>query len=134
ALRSEALSSVMVYGGSEMRHPLGYSHSRLAHGIAAAVRGEALFSVTLEPTEVTATPGTKVSLTAKVTRAAGFDQPVQLAYQGLGEKAYAEDNGNRPAKSTVEKDKTEQKVEVSLKNEAGYGERGFAVYATAQID
>src|SRR4029453_18395603 len=43
ALRSEALSSVMVYGGSEMRHPLGYSHSRLAHGIAAAVRGEALF-------------------------------------------------------------------------------------------
>ncbi len=134
ALRVEALSSVAIFGGVETRHPLQYSHSRLATSIVLSVREASPFAVTLEPTELTAYPGAKLGFTAKLRRGEGFDGAVQLAYQGLGERCIPDDNGSRNAKTTIEKEKTEQPIEITLRNDLPYGDRTFTVFATAQAD
>jgi len=130
----EALSSVTIYGGSETRHPLGYVHSRLAESTPLAVRGPTGFAITLEPQELTIYPGSKVSLVARASRADGFTEPIQLSLQGFGEISRAEENGNRPVQATIEKDKSEAKIEVTAKNELPYGPRSLIVFATAQVE
>lgn len=133
-LRTEASSAIAVYGGVETRHPLQYVHSRFTAALPVAIRGQAPFAVRLEPLEVTVHPGQKLSLSAQVRRGEGFTSSVALAYQGLGEKASADDNGNRGSKLTIAESKVDAPIEISIKNDAAYGERTFIVYASAQTD
>lgn len=134
AIRSVASSSVMVFGGTERRHPLQRIHSRIARSLPMAVRDPAAFSVTIDPVEETASRGTKVHFTARVSRREGFTEPIALSFQGLGEEAYPDDQGNRPSKVTIERGETEKAFDVTVKKDMPFGEHTFLVFATAQVE
>src|SRR5262249_52817977 len=70
----------------------------------------------------------------KAVRGEGFTEPIQVACQGLGEEAFPDENGQRPAKLTVEKDKTDGTLQINLRNNAAYGLHTFVAYGTAQVE
>jgi hypothetical protein len=130
-----AASAVTVYGGRETRHPLQYVHSRFAPSLPLAVRGPAAFAVKLDSAERLVAPGAKVSIPLEVARAAEFKEGIQLAFQGLNQKGFPNnDNGERPARMTLAADKRAQDVELTIPNNKPYGDYSFVVFASAQVE
>jgi hypothetical protein len=134
ALRRTATYAVTIYGGIENRHPLQYVQSRLTRSLPLAVRGPAAFGVRLEAPGKPVPPGAKVSIPVKASRRDGFQEPIQLSFQGFGEEAFPDENGQRPSKLTVEKDKTAAVIQINIKNDASYGPHTFVAYGSAQVE
>jgi hypothetical protein len=133
-LRASASYAVMVYGGRRQRHPFQYVHSRFTNSLALAIRDPAPFTVTLEAGAAAVSPGAKVAFTARVTRGEGFKEAVQVALTGLGTNAYPNDEGRREARATIGADKSEERIEIEVRNDARYGERTCAAYVTADVE
>jgi len=70
----------------------------------------------------------------KVSRRDGFQEPVQLSYQGLGEEAFPRRQRQRPAKLTGGKNKTDAAIQISLRNNAPYGPHTFCGLWLGQVE
>jgi hypothetical protein len=134
-----AASAATVYGLRETRHPFSYVHSRFTGILPLLVRDAAPFAAKLKPpaggaAPLVAVPGTKVSLEVEVERRGDFGGAVAIAYHGLGEKAFANENGERPAKTTMAKEKKTDRVELTVPAKAGYGEHSVVAYASSELE
>jgi hypothetical protein len=128
-----ARAAVTIYGQRQRRHPFRFVQSRFIDAFPIAVRDAPLFAVEVEPRELTVAPGAKLKVEVKVTRREGFDGAVQIACQGLGEKAPPNDEGQRPAKSTLDKGKESQEIELQLRSQSPYGPRSILIHASAEV-
>jgi hypothetical protein len=100
--------------------------ARMADSIVLAVRDPAAFSLAATPATLTAKAGDKVTINVKLTRAAGWNESIQLSGFDLPQNATV-------ALVTVAKGANEGKVEMALPANVKPGTYTFTVNGAGQV-